>query len=171
MARNKLSRNSPCPCGSGKKYKHCCFGKEFDFVEEDDGTIYKSIPLSDEMTEFLDEHRQAFIEEHGREPGPNDRVFGNMPPLEHVEHQMVEAMKEAELDPAFIYAFEKTGRIVGEHNQDLLTDEELEEWVAAIEEYEAKHGRPQQQPPEFPIGTVACMTPDGKNRRSPVCGG
>lgn len=21
------SRNAPCPCGSGKKYKHCCWGK------------------------------------------------------------------------------------------------------------------------------------------------
>ncbi len=21
-------RNEPCPCGSGKKYKHCCAGKE-----------------------------------------------------------------------------------------------------------------------------------------------
>jgi hypothetical protein len=20
----KLGRNDPCPCGSGKKYKHCC---------------------------------------------------------------------------------------------------------------------------------------------------
>ncbi len=20
----KISRNSPCPCGSGRKYKHCC---------------------------------------------------------------------------------------------------------------------------------------------------
>ena len=23
----KLSRNALCPCGSGKKYKHCCLGK------------------------------------------------------------------------------------------------------------------------------------------------
>lgn len=23
----KISRNDPCPCGSGKKYKHCCLGK------------------------------------------------------------------------------------------------------------------------------------------------
>ena len=23
-------RNDPCPCGSGKKYKHCCLGKEVD---------------------------------------------------------------------------------------------------------------------------------------------
>lgn len=23
----KIGRNAPCPCGSGKKYKHCCLGK------------------------------------------------------------------------------------------------------------------------------------------------
>ena len=30
MPRKKLSRNAPCPCGSGKKYKHCCHGKDFE---------------------------------------------------------------------------------------------------------------------------------------------
>jgi hypothetical protein len=30
MARERLGRNDPCPCGSGKKYKHCCYGKAFD---------------------------------------------------------------------------------------------------------------------------------------------
>ena len=24
---SKISRNEPCPCGSGKKYKSCCVGK------------------------------------------------------------------------------------------------------------------------------------------------
>jgi len=24
----KIGRNDPCPCGSGKKYKQCCLGKE-----------------------------------------------------------------------------------------------------------------------------------------------
>ncbi|MFH0800489.1 MAG: SEC-C metal-binding domain-containing protein [Pseudomonadota bacterium] len=24
---NKIGRNAPCPCGSGKKYKKCCMGK------------------------------------------------------------------------------------------------------------------------------------------------
>ena len=24
----KVGRNSPCPCGSGKKYKKCCMGKD-----------------------------------------------------------------------------------------------------------------------------------------------
>ena len=24
---NQIGRNDPCPCGSGKKYKHCCGNK------------------------------------------------------------------------------------------------------------------------------------------------
>ena len=27
MSREKISRNDPCPCGSGKKFKNCCYGK------------------------------------------------------------------------------------------------------------------------------------------------
>ena len=34
VARNRISRNAPCPCGSGQKYKHCCYGKG---VEDDRG--------------------------------------------------------------------------------------------------------------------------------------
>ncbi len=28
MDRMSASRNDPCPCGSGRKYKHCCLRKE-----------------------------------------------------------------------------------------------------------------------------------------------
>ena len=24
IVKSKTGRNEPCPCGSGKKYKHCC---------------------------------------------------------------------------------------------------------------------------------------------------
>lgn len=27
MLEKKIGRNAPCPCGSGKKYKQCCYGK------------------------------------------------------------------------------------------------------------------------------------------------
>ena len=27
VAKKKVGRNDPCPCGSGKKFKHCCLGK------------------------------------------------------------------------------------------------------------------------------------------------
>jgi len=30
----KIGRNDPCPCGSGKKYKHCCLGKNAQSHEE-----------------------------------------------------------------------------------------------------------------------------------------
>jgi hypothetical protein len=28
MGQSRVSRNDPCPCGTGKKYKHCCLLKE-----------------------------------------------------------------------------------------------------------------------------------------------
>jgi hypothetical protein len=140
MARKRISRNAPCPCGSGRKYKVCCYGKGFEWQEDEGGTVFRSVPLPDEVRDVLDGQRQKFFDKFGREMGPNDPVFFDMPPLEHVEHQMVEAMKAADLDPAFIYAFEKTGGLlVTEQNQHLIPEKDLNEWDAAIREYEAKH--------------------------------
>src|SRR5215207_8760732 len=107
MAGKKLSRNAPCPCGSGKKYKHCCYHKGFEWVEDEQGTVQQSVPLTDEVRAVLEEQKQRFIDRYGREPGPNDPVFFDMPHPEHVEATMVEGMKEAGIDPALIYAFEK----------------------------------------------------------------
>src|SRR5260370_36414260 len=104
MPRKKLSRNAPCPCGSGKKYKHCCWGKGFEWQEDDEGTVFKSTPISPEITEVLQQLRQDFIAKHGREPGPGDLVFPDMPHPEHLEAMMVEEMKAAGMDPALIYA-------------------------------------------------------------------
>jgi hypothetical protein len=44
MARKKVSRNDPCPCGSGKKYKACCYGTG---VEDDlgSGQRYPQYPI------------------------------------------------------------------------------------------------------------------------------
>ena len=136
----KISRNDPCPCGSGKKFKKCCIDKDFEWLEDEDGNIFKSIPMSDDMMEMFGKQRQAFIDRNGREPGPDDPVFPDMPHPEHLEHEMVEAMKLANIDPAKIYAFEKTGRLVTEENQDILTEADLMEWEAAIDEYEERFG-------------------------------
>jgi hypothetical protein len=161
MSRKRLPRNAPCPCGSGKKYKHCCYGKGFDYEEDGDGKIFKSIPMSEEMVALLEEQRQKFIQKYGREPGPGDKVFFDMPHPEQVEHMTVQAMKAAGIDPAIIYAYEKTGRLVTEDNQHLLSEADLAEWQAAIEEYEMKR-RKRRKPPEYPIGTVAMYGPDDK---------
>ena len=92
------------------------------------------------MGEIVEQQRQRFVEQFGREPGPEDLVFFDAPPLEHLEHEMVQAMKKVGIDPAKIHAFEKTGLMVTEDNQHLLSDADLDEWQAAIEEYRAQHG-------------------------------
>ena len=137
MPHRKLPRNAPCPCGSGRKYKHCCWDKGFGWVEDEAGTVFRSTPVSPEVREALGQLRQAFIAKHGREPGPDDFLFP-----EHLEAMMVEDMKAAGLDPAFIYAFEKTGLLVTEQNQHLIPEKDLAEWGAAVEEYEAKQRKP-----------------------------
>ena len=38
------------------------------------------------------------------------------------------------------HAFEKTGRLVTEENQNVLTEADLAEWEAAIDEYEERFG-------------------------------
>jgi hypothetical protein len=141
MTRTRLSGNARCPCGSGKKYKHCCWSKGFEWVEDEEGQIYKSTPMPREVKEALEQLRQEFLVKHGREPGLGDFVFANRPHPEHLEAMMVEDLKAAGLDPAFIYAFEKTGLLVTEQNQHLIPENDLAEWDAAIEEYEAKQRR------------------------------
>lgn len=37
---NKIGRNDPCPCGSGKKYKNCCINKAgYTYKLKDDPTL------------------------------------------------------------------------------------------------------------------------------------
>ena len=141
MSHKKVSRNAPCPCGSGKTYESCCWDKGFDWEEDKEGTIFRSTPMSPEVRVALEQLRQAFVARHGREPRADDLLFPDMPHPEHLEATMVEDMKAAGLDPAFIYAFEKTGLLVTEENQHLIPEKDLTEWHAAIEEYARKHGR------------------------------
>lgn len=137
--KKKIPRNAPCPCDSGKKYKKCCYDKDFIWVQDEKGNIYKQVSMSQELDEVFLGQRQAFMEKHGREPGPDDYIFFEAPPLEHVEHETVNAMKRAKINPALIYAYEKTGRLVTEENKKLIPDEDLEEWEAAIDEYYELH--------------------------------
>jgi hypothetical protein len=108
---------------------------------DEQGTIYKEVPLPPEAKELLEQQRQQFIAEHGRDPGPDDLLFPNAPDPEQLKAQMIQGMKSAGINPAVIYAFEKTdGLLVTEHNQHLISEADLDAWNAAIEEYEANHG-------------------------------
>ena len=138
MARHKLSRNAPCPCGSGKKYKHCCWNKGFAWVTDEPNHLRREVPLSADARALLETQRQQFRQRFGRDPGPDDLLFFDAPPPEQVEHQIVEAMKRAGLDPAFIYAFEQTGLLVTEDNQHLIPEQDLHAWQAAVAQYNSR---------------------------------
>jgi hypothetical protein len=51
MSRKRISRNDPCPCGSGKKYKNCCSGKGFEWQEDEAGPLDRH-PRTREQAEY-----------------------------------------------------------------------------------------------------------------------
>lgn len=106
------------------------------------------VELDPEVAKALGRQRQAFRAKFGRDPGPSDPVFfdpnaDESRPIdpEEFERDMIEVMGKAGVDPALMYATNKTGLIVTETNQHLLSDEDLAEWQEAIEEYYELEGR------------------------------
>ena len=49
---------------------------------------------------------------------------------------MMAVFERARTPPHIVYAAQKTGRIVTEENQHLLSEDELDEWNAAVKEYQ-----------------------------------
>lgn len=59
-----------------------------------------------------------------------------------IERLTVEAMQKADADPAHIYAYKKTGYLMAESFVDRATEAALQEWDAAIDEFDAYGGEP-----------------------------
>ena len=107
----------------------------------------KTIPLNAEAQRAIQEQLRKFREKFGRDAGPEDPIFfdpdADTPQpiskahLDEMTGQILSAAGKVAVRPELIYAMKKTGRIVTESNQHLLTDEELQEWQDAIEEYVA----------------------------------
>ncbi len=135
MAKRKVGRNEPCPCGSGKKYKQCCWDKNFEWQVDEEGEIHRSVPISTETRQAFDEVKAKFKLVHGRDMKPNEYLFGDLGHPEYVEATTVDIMKRAGIPPALIYAHTRTGRIVTEQNKSKLPDVDIREWDEAIDEY------------------------------------
>ncbi|MGO4729737.1 DUF5677 domain-containing protein [Paenibacillus sp. 2KB_22] len=138
--KRRPSRNAECPCGSEKKFKKCCINKNFSWILDDDGIYKRSIPIKDpDMIAAMEEHEKRFIEIYGREPKDDDLFFYDqyVSPMDEyeVENMTVKLLEEINADPAFIYAYKKTGRLVVKEYEGNLTDAELSEWRSALAEY------------------------------------
>jgi hypothetical protein len=105
----------------------------------------KTIPIDRATAEAITQQKQLFRERFGREPGPEDPLFFDpdsaVPEFLSVESQkeiwraLVQAAGESRMDPALVYAMNKTGRIVTEQNMRFLTDADVQEWNDAVDEY------------------------------------
>ena len=106
----------------------------------------RSLRVDPEAVDILERQRLAFREKFGRDPGLGDPVFFDPDadePRPFSEQQMgqmdallLQAMQQVGIDPAKIYAWKRTGRLVSEENWKHLTREERAEWQAALHEYD-----------------------------------
>jgi hypothetical protein len=103
---------------------------------------YRRVPLNKEMIALLDEQHQRFIAKFGREPRGEDPIFWDEnadqpePVSEEQIHQIIlQAITAAGSPPEFIHAFKKTGLLVTETNQHLISPAHYQAWVDAVEEY------------------------------------
>jgi hypothetical protein len=118
------------------------------------------IPINRETAEIIAQQKRLFREQFGRDPGLEDPLFfdpGDATPqflsdesADEVWSSLLQAAGDSRVDPALVYAMNKTGRIVTETNLQFLTDAELQEWNDAVQEYHRKieSSQPQQEPKE-----------------------
>ncbi|WP_207952036.1 YecA family protein [Pseudomaricurvus alcaniphilus] len=75
MSATSVGRNDPCPCGSGKKFKHCCLGKE-NGASPNQGAISASEALrnalEDQQFSSLEE-AQVFVTRHTQQQNQRPR--------------------------------------------------------------------------------------------------
>jgi hypothetical protein len=139
MGTKPFPRNERCPCGSGQKYKHCCFQKGFTYqLDDETGEVIRAVPLTREALSELENsvaaQREKFIAKFGREPGPDDPIFFDLDE-DKLREDTADAMRAAGISPALIYAYEETGLIVTQENRRLIPNVELREFDDKVREY------------------------------------
>ena len=107
-----------------------------------------SIPINQETAEIIVQQKELFREQFGREPGPDDPLFFDpsvaVPQFlsaestDEIWKRLLQAAGDSGIDPAIVYAMNKTGRMVTEANLEFLSDWELQEWNDAVNEFRQK---------------------------------
>jgi hypothetical protein len=138
-SKKRLSPNAPCPCGSGKKYKRCCYAKGFHYLVDDEGNVFKATPVHPEAAEALRDAAARFEKKHGRPMGPRDRYFSeeDVPSID----RMVDILRQAGASEAYYYAVRKTdGLMLSPENRHLVSNKDIKEFEDAMAEYEQTPG-------------------------------
>ena len=111
-----------------------------------DGT--ETILLNDKSVSILQEQLENFKRTFGRDPIGDEPIFFDPEKtdkptkinLERLNEIIVSQLRDSGASESYIYAFKKTGRIVTEENEHLLTKAEYKEWEDAAREYDNAQG-------------------------------
>ena len=118
----KIGRNDPCPCGSGKKYKHCCLrADEYrDFSAGSERVLLQSSDLNaPKLTAYLESHNVTPILDYLIALQLNPQNNGKNLRLEHIGQLAVAAMGKSTVTPD-LHIFKKL--IDEEYPYDLRED-------------------------------------------------
>lgn len=85
----KIGRNDPCPCGSGKKYKHCCLRSDRSEI----GST-KSNDVSPEFSGLKAPKIKAFLEKHDCAPIMDYLIALQLNPQNHGKNLRIEHLSQ-----------------------------------------------------------------------------
>lgn len=145
MANIKV--NDPCPCGGGKKYKKCCKGKDIAWEQDDVGDFYQVISVNGRLEELVEQLDEDIYKHFERERLPDDPLMLHtlMFSDKDRERKMVEAMEKAGTNPAFIYAYKKTGILITDEMAERVPGSLVDKWDSAVDEYYDFGGDPEEE--------------------------
>src|SRR6266446_916015 len=159
MARKKLPRNAPCPCGSGKKYKKCCWGKDFVSEEDHQGALYRSTPSPPKM------HRRQ--QQPPRYPIGTVALYG---PDDKTTTKIAAGVILHDGAEAIIKRWVATDVTTNPKVQQELKDFFLQHGLKSVAMTEGNMGCPHEEGPDFPVGEDCPFCPfwrgkQGSNRK------
>lgn len=130
----KVGRNDPCPCGSGKKYKNCHYGKELKKTYTQSGKRkFKASVLS-----VTDKSQSIFM---GTPTAPRPPI--EAPPLDYLKFKMAKKdYRESSLEapiPFSLPEHEKLEKPTIEHETPQMLPEEFK--LASEDFREKKEGQ------------------------------
>jgi hypothetical protein len=134
----KISRNAPCPCGSGKKYKHCC------------GALAKPIARGPSSKQTLRSHARELLRAHraAENVRQQQQGYGN-PIISWVDHgcRCVAVGMEIfwaqnwRVFPDFLFYFlKRTLRFEWGAREKEKSPHPIFRWLAKINDFAAEHG-------------------------------
>jgi hypothetical protein len=129
--------DSSCPCGSGTIYRDCCIRKKFRFKVDKDGNVIKQLKIHPRLKPELENALLEFKEMFGRKPGRGDPILfsQHLTGEDDFWQQAKTVGRVAGVREELIFAWRRSGFIVGEHSREIMPDSDYEEWKSAIDEY------------------------------------